>query len=56
MSDRRWPRITDWVLDNCRELFEGQDKDQIEEHLVLLLERGKEAERHAPRVASVRSA
>jgi hypothetical protein len=44
LSDRRWPRITDWVLDNCRELFRDLDKDQIEAHLLLFLERGKEAE------------
>ena len=55
MSDRRWPGVTDWVLVNYKELFEDQDKDQIEEQLVRLLDRGKQAElrgRHAAPVAS----
>jgi hypothetical protein len=55
VGDRRWPRITDWVLTNYWELFEDQDKDQIEEQLVRLLDRGKQAElrgRHAAPVAS----
>jgi hypothetical protein len=51
VGDRRWPKVTDWVLDNHSDLFEDQDRDQIEEHLVLLLERGKEAELHGQRVA-----
>jgi hypothetical protein len=56
LSDRRWPKITDWVLDNCRELFEDLDRDQIEAQLLLFLERGKAAELHDKRVASVSSA
>jgi hypothetical protein len=44
VGDRRWPRITDWVLTNYWELFEDQDRDQIEEQLVRLLDRGKEEE------------
>jgi hypothetical protein len=51
LGDRRWPRVTDWVLDNRSELFEDQDREEIEEHLVLLLERGKEAELRSSRVA-----
>lgn len=51
MGDRRWPRVTDWILDNREELFEDQDRDQIEAHLLLLLERGKEAELHGRHVA-----
>jgi hypothetical protein len=51
VGDRRWPRVTDWVLDNCQDLFEDQDRDQIEAHLLLLLERGKEEELQGRRVA-----
>jgi hypothetical protein len=51
VGDRRWPRVTDWILDNREELFEDQDRDQIEAHLLLLLERGKEAELHGRHVA-----
>lgn len=55
MGDRRWPRITDWVLNNYWELFEDQDRDQIEEQLVRLLEQGKEAELRERHVAPVPS-
>lgn len=51
MGDRRWPRVTDWILENHEELFEDQDGVQIEAHLLLLLERGKEAELHGRHVA-----
>jgi hypothetical protein len=51
VGDRRWPRVTDWILDNREELFEDQDRDQIEAHLLLLLERGKEAELRGRHVA-----
>lgn len=51
MGDRRWPRVTDWILDNHEELFEDQDGVQIEAHLLLLLERGKEAELHGRHIA-----
>jgi hypothetical protein len=51
VSDRRWPGVTDWVLVNYQELFEDQDKDQIEAHLLLLLERGKEMELHGQKVS-----
>jgi hypothetical protein len=56
VGDRRWPRVTDWVLDNYHELFEDQDKDQIEAHLVLLLEQGKEAALHGQHAATLSSA
>jgi hypothetical protein len=52
VGDRRWPRITDWVLTNYWELFEDQDKDQIEEQLVRLLDRGKQAELRGRRQAA----
>jgi hypothetical protein len=51
VSDRRWPGVTDWVLVNYQELFEDQDKDQIEAHLLLVLERGKEMELHGQKVS-----
>jgi hypothetical protein len=51
VSDRRWPGVTDWVLVNYKELFEDQDKDQIEAHLLLLLERGKAVELHGQPVS-----
>jgi hypothetical protein len=55
VGDRRWPRITDWVLDNRQELFEDLDTEQIEAQLLLLLERGKAANPADKRAASVNS-
>jgi hypothetical protein len=51
VGDRRWPRVTDWILDNRQELFEDLEGDQVEEHVLLLLEQGKEAALHARQVA-----